>query len=768
MRRTLCVLLERKKTETVLEINTMKKRVCALFLVDLITIVCSVVTYADVTIIVNKGLFDSVEDAANGENAVDWLDRDQADDSACTESFAAIELAQFLPKCFSIAPEQIKLSGVLAMPSQGDVFLLGSVKSNRLIAERISEVPDFKTNQSYCVKSFREDNRTITIIQGSGRIGTLYGVYEYLKINGIKFYGLGETGTVYPASKSDALPLSIEWMQTPDFLTRGFWLEGGILADKDFYRWMVRNKLNFWPASDPKIHLLKKLGAKCTAGGHHIMDECLNPNDGYPYNHINFTGDDDLPEDAWPVSDQYLGDEDNDGKLSYYEAHPEWFGLISGKRSRHLEGTAGDNYCTTNEEATHQLAKNIIISLKEGKYKYVDILNVWLLDNGKWCECDNCAKLKSRTDKLFNIMYVILKEMNNARKSGYLEREVVISMCAYHETLPAPTVPLPEDFDYDHFMITFFPIERCYVHCLSDSACTEINAYLNDFYMAWVQGDSRTYKGQVCVGEYYNVSSIMSLPAVFPEMMAADIPWYYKTGSRHFCYMHSPLKLWGTWTLNQSLLAALTWDTSVDTDAFLKDYFSLYYPTTSQYARRYYKLLENASSNIKALKHYVGTEYGEKPVRTTVRGRLTDFSQELFPLKHLQYDKVDNAMNDGPDITQMMDWMTQAGFEMEAALLACDNETEQARLLEDYNRYEYGMAMYRFYYHIIRTSIFQRKGSSVLAKNEFQRVVRYKEALERITDVPFSKSGGVARNGYEATQCENHFDYFDKLYGPGN
>ena len=111
---------------------------------------------------------------------------------------------------------------------------------------------------------------------------------------------------------------------------------------------------------------------------------------------------------------------------------------------------------------------------------------------------------------------------------------------------------------------------------------------------------------------------------------------------------------------------------------------------------------------------------------------------------------------------------SKAGFEIEAAILVCDNDTEQSRLMEDYTRYEYGMAMYRFYYHIIRTSLFHRKGNSVLAKNEFQRVQRYKEVLERITDVPFSKSGGVARNGYEATQCEKYFDYFYKLHGVGN
>ena len=54
--------------------------------------------------------------------------------------------------------------------------------------------------------------------------------------------------------------------------------------------------------------------------------------------------------------------------------------------------------------------------------------------------------------------------------------------------------------------------------------------------------------------------------------MAADIPWYYRTGTRHFNYMHTPTHLWGTWTLNQYLLARLLWDAGTDTDALLKEY----------------------------------------------------------------------------------------------------------------------------------------------------------------------------------------------------
>jgi hypothetical protein len=36
------------------------------------------------------------------------------------------------------------------------------------------------------------------------------------------------------------------------------------------------------------------------------------------------------------------------------------------------------------------------------------------------------------------------------------------------------------------------------------------------------------------------------------RIMAADIPWYYCTGARHFHYMHTPTRLWGTWRLNNS------------------------------------------------------------------------------------------------------------------------------------------------------------------------------------------------------------------------
>ena len=40
------------------------------------------------------------------------------------------------------------------------------------------------------------------------------------------------------------------------------------------------------------------------------------------------------------------------------------------------------------------------------------------------------------------------------------------------------------------------------------------------------------------VGEYYNVSSLKTLPNLYSRIMAADIPYFYRTGARHLNYMH--------------------------------------------------------------------------------------------------------------------------------------------------------------------------------------------------------------------------------------
>ncbi|MHC4285408.1 MAG: alpha-glucuronidase family glycosyl hydrolase [Planctomycetota bacterium] len=273
-----------------------------------------------VTIAVNPGTFGSIEKAADSEEQVNWQDDDKSDDNACTESFAAVELRYFLSRCSKYNDRDIKAGKSNHLPSSGHVFLLGTRGSNPLIDS--IDVPgggraNLNGPESFCIRSFEQNQRIVTIIEGADRVGVLYGVYAYLEELGIGFYGLGEQGTVYPKRKVK--------------------LPAGLNDNDEFFLWMARNRLNFWTADQSKHRFLKKLGIKLTAGAHDIQELFLNPHSEYPYNCHKYQGDENKAKDPYSASRQYLGDINKDGKLSYSEAHPEWYILTGGRRDAHKQ-----------------------------------------------------------------------------------------------------------------------------------------------------------------------------------------------------------------------------------------------------------------------------------------------------------------------------------------------------------------------------------------------------------------------------------------------
>ena len=714
----------------------------------------AVVANAELTILVNSVSFPSVEEAAAAEEQVNWWDDKAPDDRACTECFAAQELARFLPLCTTVSTQDIVFRKPDRLPETGDVVIIGCKASNSLV--KTKSLPDsikLETDQSFSIRAFREKGRTVTIIEGNDRIGTLYGVYGYLKHLGIRFYGLGDTGTVYPDTKSP-LPDELNIVENPSYLTRGFhaWEDRG---DETFFLWMARNRMNFWTSAEKEVHLLKKYGIKLADGGHTIQMNFLNPKTEYPYNHPKFKGDEDKPKDPYDQGNEYTGDTDGNGVLTYFEAHPEWYGLYDGKRSDNIKDEFGDNFCTSNKDANRELAKNMIQSLIDGTWKYVDIINFWMMDGTyNWCECENCKKQGTYTDRLLAVVDIMLREIQKARRENRLQRDVQLSSLAYLETIEPPTKPLPNDFDYDNFSITFFPIERCYNHTFADPSCTEYNRRLHDSYLEWTSGSGRHYKGTMFIGEYYNVSYLKSLPMLYTRMMAVDIPWYYHTGTRHFHYMHTPTRLWGTWTLNQYLLAQLLWDSTTDADELVSEYFHRYYPTTCETTKQFYQQLEKATASFKAIRYW-----GWKK-------NLTDKNAEIFTKQHFSYETQHPLLNDGTDILEMKDYFAEARTSIDSALLLCTDNTERQRLLEDEYRFSYGEDMFMFHYHLYRTAMFYHEGNEDMARHEFAHLQYYAERLKNIVDlVEVSSSHANAKNGFEATQAADTFDFFKEKYG---
>ena len=716
------------------------------------------------TIVVDPGRLGSIAQAAVAEAKVNWWDDELADDAACTESYAAMELQRFLALALHVPASEIALATPAQLPAKGRVILVGSAGETWLArALPAAAAPTFApaAAESFHLRDFDDGGRTVTVILGRDRVGALYGVYAYLEKLGVKFYGLGEKGTVLP-SEPTKLPAGVDAAESPDYLTRGFWAFEK-RGDPEFFAWMARNRLNFWTVAPGLDHvLLKKLGMRLTGGWHNIQFTCLNPAAEYPYRHAKFDPTSSKPADPYAVSPDYRGDANHDGKLSYFEAHPEWYGLRDGKRSDHLTPEVGDNYCTSNADATRELTKHLVEECIAGEWREADIINFWMLDNGKWCTCDACQKQGIYTDRLMAVIDATLKALQQARREGRLKRRVQVVSLAYHETLPAPQKPLPADFDYDDCAMTFFPIERCFAHSFADPSCTEINADLLTKYEGWTKGPGRNYTGSIFIGEYYNVSSFKSLPLVFTHVMAADIPWYFQNGARHFHYMHTLTQNWGTWTVNQALMARLLWNTHANADQFLEDYFRLYYPTTAAVTRQFYAELETASANSKALKHYVGTPAGQ----FTLRARLSKDKLPLFSLEHLHYEPYHPLLNDAPDLVEIADAVNHARIEIDRALLTCTDATERSRLQEDEHRFAYGEAIYQLYFHLIRTAMFHRQGQKADAARELAVVRELGAKLRTMVDVvQFAGLHASATDGYEASQAEQYIEYFQKIDG---
>jgi len=716
---------------------------------------------SNVTIIVNPGNFGTVEKAANAEQQVNFWDDDLSDDRACTECFAAIELKNFLIKVTDLKENDITFADTNNIPAKGHVFILGCEGSNPLLSD---DDLKFESDESFRITAIKDNDRIITKIQGSDRVGTMYGVYRYLNKLGIHFFGLGEPGTVYPAEPVSIIE-ELNIIENPSYLTRGFYVWEDRKCDDDFFFWMARNRMDLWTSGNQPVPLLKKLGMKLADGSHDMHRLYLNPEGQYPYNHPKFDGDQDKPDDPYKVGDEYIGDANDDGILTYFEAHPEWYGLHDGKRSSKIVEWQGDNFCTSNPDARKELAKNFVQSIINGTKSKTDNVKIGMLDCGRWCECENCKNSGNYTSRVFSIMGDLLKEVKLAQAQGRLKRKVHIKMSAYSETLPPPDRPLPDDFDYENCSVSFAPIERCYCHSFADPACSEINAKPLRDYHGWTMGDGRNYKGTMTVSEYYNISSLKSLPTLYTKLISADIPWFWHNGARHFRYMHTPTKLWGTWTLTQNLFSEILWNVDLDVNKFLDDYFSLYYPTTKEHTRKFYEHLEIAMMQTKSFKHFVFTTKGPFTFRSWT-GLITGEKKNIFPLDHMKYEKYSPVTNDAPDMVEIMDHLRLARKYIDASLIQCTNKKEQARLLEDERRFAYGESMMNFFYHLVRTAMFHNKENAVMAKLEFALVKKYAEQLKQVKDlIQVASEDANDENGYLATQMMDVYELYEKKYG---
>lgn len=725
-------------------------------------------------IVVDFGPHPSAEAAGHGEAGVDWLDADPTDDTVCTQCFAALELQHYLrkltgrPEDFPIVDDDpwenetgpIFRSGPegashRADPSSSDVVLVGGPASNaaaRTMAPTLGVNPDRLAElgpEGYLIKSAAVDGRRVTLVAGGGRVGTLYGAYDLLYQLGCRWFAPGEVHEEIP--HAEQIP-DLTREERPSFRTRGFlaWEDRG---NPDFLVWMARNRLNEWCVEQSEHAMMRKLGIGMVCGLHDAESLFLHPDAAYPYDHPFFTGDEGKPVDPYPAGDQCQGDANADGKLTYFEAHPEWFAYENGRRIPGNRGWGGTNYCTSNAHASAEFMKNYVQALVDGPYQDADRVRFWTLDAARWCQCDECKALGAPTDRNLLLVHRLDQEIKKAQADGRIHRPIAIRFLAYADVLAPPTRPLPAGFDGANCTATFYPIVRCYVHNFDDPDCPR-NAEYQKQLDGWATDPDRHYRGRLCIGEYYNVSGYKCLPVCFMHTMASDLPHFYKVGARQFQYMHVTTDHWGTKALSNFQMARQLWNIETDCEALWSDYFTRRYGPAAGTMRSFYESLEGMLSNVSELK------YG-------LARRLDRGVEDLFPTPHLRYRRVEGEECDGPTLVEIVEHGKTCRALVDEALAMDLPGRIRGRIAEDEQTFTYAERTIAYFHECVEAFQLGRSGRRDEAREHFAEAQRLAELLRAdVTSATKSSSHANAANAFEATLATGAIACLAKLLGP--
>lgn len=496
----------------------------------------------------------------------------------CTVSFGAAELVEYLGKLnFSVTVSAFEAAS--EQENWFNIFLICG-------GEDCSE----------CSFEFVPHHNGLEII-GKSRTGVLYGCYEFLKLQGIRWYAPGKNYEFLPAACGELKIPKTAKKFSPDMNRgRGFDFEGILKESAALWLFMARNRLNM---ASYRVHtdaLMRKLGMTYKSGGH-IFEKMLHP--------------DKIAEDG----------------QSFWNKHNDWYGTPSdGKKKKEMALSV--QFCTSNDELIAYLAKNVIHLLKT-EWKNVSRLDIWGFDTwGETCNCEKCRRLGNGTDKTLHFM----SELRNKINQSDLGRRVELVMCAYQGTasLNPPINEIPSNLKENGDLIVFYPINRCYRHDFFDKSC-QINRPYCEALEGWAAKENAP---DFVMGEYYNVSKLEDLPLVFTQRIQNDLKYYMNLGVKGLTYMHVPLINHNVRAVNHLLYAELAWDKNADTEKLLNEYFSHMYGSHAEEMKEVYRLLEVGWQDCQKLR-----AWSSKSILSQLRSESLDMA-ELDLENHYQDEEA--------------------------------------------------------------------------------------------------------------------------------
>lgn len=264
----------------------------------------------------------------------------------------------------------------------------------------------------------------------------------------------------------------------------------------------------------------------------------------------------------------------------HFANHPEYYGLVNGKRDKNL-------LCLSNPAVFETALATLRADLAQNKERPC-IVSISQNDCGGWCQCPECARIIAEEQGGTGLLMRFLNKFDNALQG----ENVTIHTLAYHDTdtPPAKTKPNPG------IIIQLCPIGICYGHY--PERCSHSGSEGNIAF-------ERKLKGWAAIHDNlwiwsYHINFAHSLQP-FPNIHT--LPDYIRYFADHnakgvFAQSDAGQRATNLKRLRHYLLAKLLWNPSVDTGALTREFMEHYYKEASAPMAEYLAALAATVENI--------------------------------------------------------------------------------------------------------------------------------------------------------------------------
>jgi hypothetical protein len=253
---------------------------------------------------------------------------------------------------------------------------------------------------------------------------------------------------------------------------------------------------------------------------------------------------------------------------TYFEKHPEWFGLRNGRRVH--QGARGAQFCWSNPEAVKTFVDNVAAWLRSGPA--LDVLKISAEDGPAACACDRCKTLNPAD------WYQRIQNQIVARASKIRPKLVMIGASGY-----PPQILPPKETELDprlHLMWAQWGRNQSVPFNDPSYPAANVNQWL------------AAAPNRLGMTLYY--SGLMTSPPVPPpycRTFTGDRSFMVARGVEGFHLIQFPSGVWWTTGFNNYLLGQGGYDASLDPYAALADYCDDYFGPAAGPMKDYYRAL---------------------------------------------------------------------------------------------------------------------------------------------------------------------------------